>query len=156
WSGGGPHALATGALLSNRVIAMATIAGVAPYPAEGLDFLAGMGEENIEEFEAAVAGPEHLIPFKERAAPILREVTPDGVADALGDLIDDVDRSSLSGAFAEWMAELVHEALREGYWGWFDDDMAFVKPWGFDLAAIGVPVFVWQGGHDRMVPFAHG
>ena len=83
-------------------------------------------------------------------------MTPDGVADALGDLIDDVDRGSLSGAFAGWSAELFHEALREGYWGWFDDDMAFVKPWGFELAAIPIPVFVWQGGHDRMVPFAHG
>ncbi|MDP9251125.1 MAG: alpha/beta hydrolase, partial [Chloroflexota bacterium] len=125
-------------------------------PAEGLDYLAGMGAENVEEFEAALAGPEQLIPFKERAAPIWRVVTPAEVADAFGDLIDDVDRGSLSGAFAEWMADLFHEALREGYWGWFDDDMAFVKPWGFDLAAIRAPVFVWQGGHDRMVPFAHG
>jgi pimeloyl-ACP methyl ester carboxylesterase len=156
WSGGGPHALATAALLPERVIAVATIGGVAPYPAEGLDFLAGMGEENIEEFEAAVSGPEQLVPFKERAAPILREVTPAGVAEAYGDLIDDVDRGSLSGPFAEWEAELFHEALREGYWGWFDDDMAFVHPWGFDLSAIRVPVFVWQGGHDRMVPYAHG
>jgi pimeloyl-ACP methyl ester carboxylesterase len=156
WSGGGPHALATAALLPERVIAVATIGGVAPYPAEGLDFLAGMGEENIEEFEAALAGPEQLIPFKERAAPIWRNVTPGEVADAFGDLIDDVDRGSLTGAFAEWGAELFHEALREGYWGWFDDDMAFVKPWGFELAAIRAPVFVWQGGHDRMVPYAHG
>jgi pimeloyl-ACP methyl ester carboxylesterase len=50
----------------------------------------------------------------------------------------------------------MHEALREGYWGWFDDDMAFTRPWGFELEEIGVPVFVWQGGHDRMVPFGHG
>jgi pimeloyl-ACP methyl ester carboxylesterase len=156
WSGGGPHALATAALLPERVIAVATIGGVAPYPAEGLDYLAGMGDENVEEFGAALAGPEQLIPFKERAAPIWSVVTPAEVADAFGDLIDDVDRGSLSGTFAEWMAELFHEALREGYWGWFDDDMAFVKPWGFDLAAIRAPVFVWQGGHDRMVPFAHG
>jgi len=156
WSGGGPHALATAALLPARVVAAATIGGIAPYPAEGLDYLAGMGEENIEEFEAALAGPEQLIPFKERAAPIFREVTPAGVAEAYGDLIDDVDRGSLSGPFAEWEAELFHEALRDSYWGWFDDDMAFVHPWGFDLAAIRVPAFVWQGGHDRMVPYAHG
>jgi len=74
WSGGGPHALATAALLQARVAAVATIGGIAPYPAEGLDYLAGMGEENIEEFEAALAGPEQLIPFKERAAPIFREL----------------------------------------------------------------------------------
>jgi pimeloyl-ACP methyl ester carboxylesterase len=156
WSGGGPHALAMAALMPERVIAAATIGGVAPYPAEGLDWLAGMGKENIEEFNAALAGPEQLIPFKEREAPALRVVTGAEVADWFRDLIDDVDRASLTGEYADWTAEVFREALREGYWGWFDDDMAFVKPWGFDLDSIRVPVFIWQGGHDRMVPYAHG
>jgi pimeloyl-ACP methyl ester carboxylesterase len=115
-----------------------------------------MGAENIEEFGAAVAGPDQLIAFKEREAPKLRVVTPEEVADAFGDLIDDVDRGSLTGAFAAWVADGFHEALRVGYWGWFDDDLAFVKPWGFELAELRSPVFVWQGGHDRMVPIAHG
>jgi pimeloyl-ACP methyl ester carboxylesterase len=156
WSGGGPHALACAARMPTRVISAATIGGVAPYPAEGLDWTAGMGAENIEEFGAALAGPDQLIDFKERAAPVWRAVTPEDVADAFGDLVDDVDRGSLTGEFAVWMADVFHEALRVGYWGWFDDDMAFAKPWGFELDEIQVPVFVWQGGHDRMVPFAHG
>lgn len=156
WSGGGPHALACAARMPARVIAAATIGSVAPYPAEGLDWSAGMGAENIEEFDAALAGPDELITFKERAAPAWRVVTPEEVAEAFGDLIDDVDRGSLTGAFAGWMADVFHEALRGGYWGWFDDDMAFTRPWGFDLDEIRVPVFVWQGAHDRMVPFAHG
>ena len=156
WSGGGPHALACAALMADRVINVATIGGVAPYPAEGLDWTAGMGAENIEEFGAALAGPEELIGFKEKAAPVFRDMTPQGVADSFGDLIDDVDRGSLTGVFAAWTAENMHEALREGYWGWFDDDMAFIRPWGFELDQIGVPVFVWQGGHDRMVPYGHG
>ena len=156
WSGGGPHALACAAGLPERVIAAATIGGVAPYPAEGLDWTAGMGAENIEEFGAALAGADELIAFKERHAPELRVVTPEQVADAFGDLIDEVDRGSLTGPFAAWVADLCHEALRIGYWGWFDDDMAFVRPWGFELHEIRVPVFIWQGAHDRMVPFAHG
>jgi pimeloyl-ACP methyl ester carboxylesterase len=156
WSGGGPHALACAARMPERVIATATIGGVAPYPADGLDWAAGMGAENIEEFDAALAGPDELIRFKEREAPVWRVVTPQQVADAFGDLIDDVDRASLTGAFSEWMADTFHEALRIGYWGWFDDDMAFTRPWGFDLDEIRGPVFVWQGAHDRMVPFAHG
>jgi pimeloyl-ACP methyl ester carboxylesterase len=156
WSGGGPHALACAARFPERVIAAATIGGVAPYPAEGLDWTAGMGAENQEEFAAALAGADALIPFKERVAPELRAVTPEQVADAFGDLIDDVDRGSLTGGYAAWVADFLHEALRDGYWGWFDDDLAFTKPWGFKLDEIRVPVFVWQGGHDRMVPFAHG
>jgi pimeloyl-ACP methyl ester carboxylesterase len=156
WSGGGPHALACAAQMPERVISVATIGGIAPYPAEGLDWTAGMGAENIEEFGAALAGADELIGFNERNAPILRVVTPEGVADAFGDLIDDVDRRSLTGALSVWMADSLHEALRNGYWGWFDDDMAFTKPWGFDLSEIRVPAFIWQGGHDRMVPHAHG
>lgn len=156
WSGGGPHALACAARLPERVISVATIGSIAPYPAEGLDWTAGMGAENVEEFAAALAGPDELISFKERAAPVFRAVTRAQVADSFGDLIDDVDRGSLTGAFSVWMADIMHEALRIGYWGWFDDDLAFIRPWGFELDEILVPVFLWQGGHDRMVPFAHG
>jgi len=156
WSGGGPHALACAALMPERVINVATIGSVAPYPAEGLDWTAGMGAENIEEFGAALAGAEQLITFKERVAPLFRDVIAEDVADSFGDLIDDVDRGSLTGAFSVWMAETMHEALREGYWGWFDDDMAFSHAWGFELEPMRVPVHIWQGGHDRMVPYAHG
>jgi pimeloyl-ACP methyl ester carboxylesterase len=156
WSGGGPHALACAARMPGQVIAAATIGGVAPYPAEGLDWMAGMGAENIEEFGAALAGSEQLGSYMDRAAPELQVVTPEHLADAFGDLIDEVDRGSLTGAFSVWMADGFREALRTGYWGWFDDDIAFTRPWGFDLDEIEVPAFVWQGGHDRMVPFAHG
>ena len=156
WSGGGPHALACAALLPDRIRAVATLASIAPYPAEGLDYLADTGAENIEEFNAALEGPEALIVFKERNWPIFREVTAEQIAEAFGDLVDDVDRGSLTGEFAEYVAACFREALRESYWGWFDDDMAMIRPWGFELASIGVPVHVWQGRHDRMVPFAHG
>jgi pimeloyl-ACP methyl ester carboxylesterase len=155
WSGGGPHALACAARLPG-VISVATIGGVAPYRADGLDWAAGMGAENIEEFAAALAGPDELVAFMEPMAAVLRAVTPDEVANAFGDLIDEVDRSALTGAFAAWSAEVFHEALRVGNWGWFDDDMAFMRPWGFALDEIRVPTFIWQGAHDRMVPYAHG
>jgi pimeloyl-ACP methyl ester carboxylesterase len=49
-SGGGPHALACAALLADQVLACATVAGVGPFGAEGLDFLEGMGRENQAEF----------------------------------------------------------------------------------------------------------
>jgi pimeloyl-ACP methyl ester carboxylesterase len=155
WSGGGPHALACAAQLRG-VISAATIGGVAPYAADGLDWLDGMGAENIEEFGAAVAGSRQLTTYLDREARELAVVTPEAVADAFGDLIDEVDRGALTGPFAAWSADLFHEALRPGAGGWFDDDRAFTTPWGFDLDEIAVPTFIWQGAHDRMVPFAHG
>jgi pimeloyl-ACP methyl ester carboxylesterase len=156
WSGGGPHAMAVAALLPERITAASTIGGVAPYPAEGIDWFEGMGPENIEEFGASLEGPEALIAFKERAWPIWSKVTGPEVAEAFGGLIDDVDRGSLTGEFAEEVAASTREGLRNGYWGWFDDDMAFNRSWGFDLESIRVPVHLWQGEHDRMVPYAHG
>ena len=156
WSGGGPHALATAALLPDRVAAAATIAGVAPYPAEGLDWLAGMGAENVEEFGAALAGPEPLAAFLEHAAAGLAGITAEDVSAALGDLVSDEDRAALTGEFAAWTATAFRRAVSSGIWGWHDDDVAFTRPWGFALASIRVPVSVWQGEHDRMVPFAHG
>ncbi|HYL41422.1 MAG TPA: alpha/beta fold hydrolase, partial [Candidatus Binatus sp.] len=156
WSGGGPHALACAALMPDRVIATALLAGVAPYPAEGLDYLAGMGAENFEEFEAALDGPDALIGFKERNWPVFSRITGSEVAAAFGDLVDDVDRGSIRAEFADYLATCFRSGLRPGYWGWFDDDMAFVKPWGFDVGAVPGRVHVWQGAHDRMVPFGHG
>ena len=57
---------------------------------------------------------------------------------------------------ADDLAAEIRDALRDDVWGWLDDDVAFVRPWGFDLAAIAVPVAIWQGGRDRMVPAPHG
>jgi pimeloyl-ACP methyl ester carboxylesterase len=156
WSGGGPHAMAVAALLPERIRAAATVGGVAPYPAPGIDWFEGMGPENIEEFGASLEGAEALIAFKERNWPIWKEVTGEQIAEAFGGLIDDVDRGSLTGEFAADLAAATREGLRNGYWGWFDDDMAFNRPWGFELETTRVPVHIWQGGHDKMVPYAHG
>jgi pimeloyl-ACP methyl ester carboxylesterase len=156
WSGGGPHALACAALLSDRVLACATIASVGPFGATGLDFLAGMGRENHEEFGAALAGPSELQAYLQREAQALTKVTADQVAAALGDLVSPVDVGTITGEFAAYLATTFRQAVSTGIWGWFDDDLAFTRPWGFDLDDVGVPAVVWQGGQDRMVPFAHG
>jgi pimeloyl-ACP methyl ester carboxylesterase len=156
WSGGGPHALACAALLGDRVAGVATMASVAPYDADGLDWLAGMAPENHEEFGAAASDPAALQAFLETFAVGLRDVSADQVADMLGELVPPVDRAALHGEFAEHSAALFRDAVRTGIWGWYDDDLAFVRDWGFRLDAINVPVAVWQGSEDAMVPFAHG
>jgi pimeloyl-ACP methyl ester carboxylesterase len=156
WSGGGPHALACGALLPDRVRGVLCIAGVAPYAAEGLDFLAGMGEDNIEEFSAALEGEHTLRPWLDAQRPEMLELTADAVADSLGNLVPPVDVAVLTGEFAEDLASEFRQALSVGVDGWLDDDLAFTRPWGFELADIAVPTYLWQGSDDLMVPFAHG
>ena len=156
WSGGGPHALACAALLSERCVAAATIAGVAPYGAAGLDWLAGVGPENVLEFGAAVAGEQPLTEFLEKAAEELRGVTGAELVAALGGLVSDPDKTMLAGEFAELLAETFRRAVSTGIAGWRDDDLAFTRPWGFEPKSVQVPVAIWQGKQDRMVPFDHG
>jgi len=156
WSGGGPHALACAALLPDRVIKAAVVAGVAPYDAEGLDWKAGMGEENLQEFAAMEAGPDELRAFLDEVRPSLVGIPAERVAASLGGLIGEADRRVVDGDFAEFLAESFRLAMASGVDGWFDDDQAFLASWGFDLGAIDVPVTIWQGDDDRMVPFAHG
>jgi pimeloyl-ACP methyl ester carboxylesterase len=145
-SGGGPHALACAALLADRVLACATVAGVGPFGAEGLDFLEGMGRENHEEFGAALAGPAKLQAYLKQEARAFAGVTGEQVVAALGDLVSAVDVAALTGDFAAYVAASFRQAVTNGIWGWFDDDLAFTRPWGFDLESISVPVVVWQGG----------
>ncbi len=155
-SGGGPHALACAALLPDRVIACSTTAGAGPFNVEGLDFLAGMADENVEELGAAVEGEAPLRAYIERFAQSIAAVTPEGLAAELGGLVSPVDAQALTGEFAAHATAMVQEAVSTGVDGWLDDDLSFVRRWGFDLADIRVPTTVWQGGQDRMVPFAHG
>lgn len=156
WSGGGPHSLACAALLPDRCRAAATGAGVAPYTAEDLDFLDGMGPENHEEFGAALVGREALEPYLRTEAETLTTVTAEQLADALGGLVSPVDRAYATGEFAARSLASFQRACLRGIEGWAEDDLAFTRDWGFDLAGITVPVSVWQGAEDRMVPFAHG
>jgi pimeloyl-ACP methyl ester carboxylesterase len=155
-SGGGPHAMACAALLPDRCIAVATIGGVAPHDAEGLDFLAGMGAENVEEFGLARQGREALTPFLTAMAGPLSQVDAAGITESMSGLLPPIDRDALTGPVAEWMVESFHRAMAQGIDGWLDDDLAFVRDWGFAPADIGVPVAIWQGGVDLMVPAAHG
>jgi pimeloyl-ACP methyl ester carboxylesterase len=156
WSGGGPHALATAALLPGRVRAALVIAGVAPYGAAGLDFMAGMGEANVEEFGLALRGEAALRPFLDAEATQLRNADARALREGLATLLPEADRAVLTGEYAEDMAENFTEALRPGVDGWLDDDLCFTGPWGFDLARIAVPTHLWQGTADLMVPHAHG
>jgi pimeloyl-ACP methyl ester carboxylesterase len=156
WSGGGPHVLATAAGLPERVAGALVIAGAAPYGMPGLDFLAGMGEGNIEEFGLALQGEAACRPALEAEAEQLRSTTPSAVIEQLATILPDVDRAALTDEWGDDLVASFAEALRVGVDGWVDDDLAFVKPWGFALDEIAVPTFIWQGSEDLMVPFAHG
>jgi pimeloyl-ACP methyl ester carboxylesterase len=155
WSGGGPHALACAARLP-QTIATLVIAGVAPAGLPDLEFLAGMGQDNLDEFGAAFAGEDALRSDLDAQRPELLDATAEGVIASMATLLPPVDRAVLTDEAGEDIARSFGDALQVSVDGWLDDDLAFVRDWGFALDEIGSPVHLWQGDQDLMVPFAHG
>lgn len=136
YSGGAPHALACAALLPDRVGAAVTLAGPAPYRSD-VDWFAGMATDvalrtSLEGRDARAALPDAFEP----------------------DCFVDTDWTALADAWSS----LGEDAGRAGEaWpdGLVEDDVALVRPWGFDLGVISCPVLVVHGRRDRMIPVSH-
>lgn len=140
-SGGGPHALACGALLPERVLGAVIVAGLAPFGAEGLDWFAGMAASGVASLRAAAEGRAAKERYEASGAEYDPEFTPaDGVA--------------LSGAWS-WLGDVVGPAVEAGPGGLIDDDLAYVAPWGADPAQVIAPILFLHGGRDRVVPSSH-
>ena len=153
WSGGGPHALAN--TFEPRNVGAISLAGVGAFGASDLDFLEGMGPENHDEFGAALKGEAVITHWMNENAVPMKQVTGSDIREAFGGLIGDADKSVLEGVVADEMAATMRNGLAVSFDGWIDDDLVFIKPWGFDLAAITKPVILWQGDDDFMVPQSH-
>jgi pimeloyl-ACP methyl ester carboxylesterase len=156
WSGGGPRALGCAALLADRCLAAASIAGVGPHDGDGLDWKAGMAEENVDEYTTAERGRAAYAAWCEDEFMPLVTVEVDDLAQGLGGLLPQADKDAMDRGFTEWLTEMFHRAGAQGTTGVVDDGQAAVSPWGFDVGTITAPTLVYQGRQDAMVPFAHG
>ena len=153
WSGGGPHCIAN--TFEPRNVGAISLAGVGAFGVDDLDFLEGMGPENHDEFGAALKGEAVIDQWMNDNAVAMKSVSGNDIREAFGGLIGDADKAVLEGDEADAMAASMRSALAVSFDGWIDDDIAFIQPWGFDLSAISVPVHIWQGDDDFMVPHAH-
>ena len=155
-SGGGPHSIACATLLPKRVIAAASIASPAPVEAAGLDWIAGMGKENVTELAKTHGDDDGFRKYLEGQAGSMLASSAEEIVAVLGDVVADVDKRALSGDLGEFIARELAHSLAGGVWGWFDDDRAILGDWGFELSADHAPLSIWHGGLDRFVPAAHG
>jgi pimeloyl-ACP methyl ester carboxylesterase len=158
-SGGGPHALAVAARLPRRVTKATCAVGIIPYDTPGVDWFEGMDTHNVQEIGWAIEGEQVLVVELEREAAEMLQRIADDPAKIIGDEWDlsDADRVELARTERhDVIRESIGEALRNGVWGWVDDDLCFVQPWGFDVAEIGVPIRIVYGATDVLVPKPHG
>ena len=154
-SGGGPAALACAARLPGLVEAAAALGSIAPYPAEGLDYCAGMGADNVADFKAALEGGETHRRAAEASAAKLLRADPETLVQALRSLLCPADAAVLTTDFAEFVLRSVREGIGQSRDGMIEDDMAHITPWGFELSDIRIPVLLVHGEQDQFVPVSH-
>ncbi len=154
-SGGGPHVLACAALLPDLVCAVASLASLAPFDADGLDYFAGMGQENVDDTRLFLADEAEARAKTEKDREEFLAAGPDDIATGMATLLTPTDAAVLTGELAKFLTSSMQDGLAPGAQGW-REDTCMILPWGFDLADISVPVLLLHGKHDMFVPFGHG
>jgi pimeloyl-ACP methyl ester carboxylesterase len=151
FSGGGPPLLACAALLPDLVTAAATLSSPAPFDADGLDWLAGMGPEVPDWVALMFADWAQARAVTETEREEMLAKPPAELSAVMNPALTAED-----AAFGLDEAICMQQAYAPGIDGCLDDNFAQVIGWGFDLADIAVPVLLLHGRLDESVPVAHG
>lgn len=145
-SGGGAYALACAHALPGRVTAAAVVSAVPPPDAPGIGgdvaLLFRLGRNPIPG-RAVLALGRALFRAGRLRPPVL---------DGHGLL--DGDREVMTPRMAGLLADAWREGLRPGVAGALSDARLYARPWGFALSEIRVPVALWHGTQDTIVPAA--
>jgi pimeloyl-ACP methyl ester carboxylesterase len=155
-SGGGPHALATGALLPDRISRVASCAGIGPSQAPGFDYTTDQIPVMRDEMLAAREGPDASRHFVEGLIAAAGE-GGDTFGDAYSSNDRRVAREFRPDVEAVVRAQLGVPAPEPADWvdGYVQDFQAFAATWGFDLASIRIPTKFFHGLADIMCPLNH-
>jgi pimeloyl-ACP methyl ester carboxylesterase len=142
YSGGGSYALGCAAVLGTRVRGVLSLAGIAPYGADGLDWFAGMVPSGVAALGTAAAGREVRAALGASGFAYETQFTA-------------ADLAFFEGPWG-WLGKVGGPALDAGPYGQIDDDVSYTLPWGCDPGAIRAPVLLLHGTEDRIIPASHG
>jgi pimeloyl-ACP methyl ester carboxylesterase len=142
YSGGGSYALGCAATLGDRVSAVATLAAIAPYGVEGLDWFDGMVPSGVASLNAALGGRDAKAAHEASGVEYDPEFTKD-------------DLAIFEGEWG-WLGSVASHGLDAGPYGLIDDDISYVTPWGCDPTTIKAPMLLLHGEKDRIIPASHG
>ncbi|MFF5056769.1 alpha/beta fold hydrolase [Micromonospora sp. NPDC000663] len=156
FSGGGPHALTCAALLPDLVTAAAVLAGMAPFEAEGLDWYDGMYRDDVEDTQLYLTDPVAAWKKMSQDRDEFLLASTGEMSGADGSPFMAEDAVDTLGVFHEFHSSCRAAGLTSGIRGWWDDNGTQLRPWGFDVADIAVPVLLMYGRRDVFVPSGHG
>jgi pimeloyl-ACP methyl ester carboxylesterase len=149
-SGGGPYALACAVRMPERLSVVASVSGIAPIADAGS--LSGLDRQHRAVLAVARRAP-WVGSALMAAAGLAWRRDPDGMYRRLQAWAPRADHAVLARPeVASSMIAGVREAFRQGSRGAADELRLFIQPWGFALEEIALPVHVWHGARDTLVP----
>jgi pimeloyl-ACP methyl ester carboxylesterase len=143
-------------MLPDLVCAVATLGSIAPYGQPDLDYFTGMGQDNIDDMELQLRDPGAAQQKLAADRSGLMGTTVDQIGGFAASLVSSEDAAAMRAGLAAFWLSSMQLGLEAGDRGWWDDSVADLGDWGFDLGDIAVPVQLWHGRHDQFVPFQHG
>jgi pimeloyl-ACP methyl ester carboxylesterase len=149
-SGGGPHAIATSALLKDRILRLALVGPVGPIADCG-DHIRMSHLHHL--IFTRMAPSRHASGAFFATLRTLLDWAPSVAYHILMQRVTAGDRDVLHRP--EVRANLqaaIREGLRTGVEGALQDLRLYCGPWDLKLAEINVPTFMWQGSDDTIVP----
>ena len=151
YSGGGPYALACGARLPDRVTVSVLMAGVGPLDRPGAR--EGLGKTDLQLVTMIERHPRRASLFLRLMVRGAR-ISPKSAVKSFRKEVSAVDQAAIDEIGPGMLAFFV-EAFRQGPAGPILDYKLWAEPWDFALEDVAVPVHIWQGTDDNLVPMGH-
>jgi pimeloyl-ACP methyl ester carboxylesterase len=132
--------------------------GIAPFDTPDFDWFANMDPLNVREIHWALEGEDVLArKFERESAQMLQQVADDPSTLLEDWELSEADRAQMAKSESQEVnRQTINEAFRSGVWGYVDDTLCLVRPWGFDVSEISVPTRVIYGLTDVLAPQQHG